>query len=305
MSGIVAMTLNKPTLVSSTFANFTANITSNGGSSVTSRGFCWNTATSPTIDDFKLTSGYGNGTLTGTLSSLLPNTTYFVRAFAVNEAGISYSSEQIFTTTSTVTDADGNVYNSITIGNQTWLVENLKTTKYNDGTAIPLITANATWVSTTSGAYCWYNNSVEYKTKYGALYNGYAVRTGKLAPVGWRVATYDDWKTLETYVSVNSGVSVTVGKALSYNLDWNTSTAVGAIGNNLSLNNSTGFSALPGGYRDSYGVCDYLGYQGCWWTSTDSNSTASSVFYLNYDKYTLGFNNYARNLGYSVRCVKK
>ena len=100
-------------------------------------------------------------------------------------------------TVNTVTDKDDNVYHTVTIGTQTWMAENLKTTKYNDGTAIPLVTDSTAWTSLLTPAYCWYNyDATTYKNTYGALYNWYAVNTGKLAPIGWHVATDAEWTTL-------------------------------------------------------------------------------------------------------------
>ncbi len=98
----------------------------------------------------------------------------------------------------TVTDNDGNVYHTVAIGKQVWMAEDLKTTKYNDGTPIPLVTDGTAWVNLNTPGCCWYNNDADtYKATYGALYNWYAVNTGKLAPAGWRVASDADWKTLE------------------------------------------------------------------------------------------------------------
>ena len=98
---------------------------------------------------------------------------------------------------STVTDIDGNVYNTVKIGTQTWMVENLKTTRFNDGTAIPNVTDASAWNALTTPGYCWYDNNEANKATYGALYNWYAVNTGKLAPASWHVATDADWKKLE------------------------------------------------------------------------------------------------------------
>src|ERR1035437_3093980 len=129
--------------------------------------------------------------------------------------------------TSTVTDKDGNVYHTVTIGTQTWMVENLKTTKYNDGTAIPNVTSVTGWRNLTTGAYCNYENDIANGTKYGHLYNWYAVNTGKLAPKGWHVPTDAEWQTLGNYVKIHLGSSGTVAKALAATTGWNTPTYVG------------------------------------------------------------------------------
>jgi uncharacterized protein (TIGR02145 family) len=104
-------------------------------------------------------------------------------------------------TPSIVTDKDGNVYHTITIGTQVWMVENLKTTKYNDGTDIPLVKDSATWANLTTPGYCWlYNDQTTYINTTGALYNWYAVNTGKLAPIGWHVPSDSDFIALTKYL---------------------------------------------------------------------------------------------------------
>ena len=114
----------------------------------------------------------------------------------------------------TMTDYDGNVYKTITIGTQTWMAENLKTTKYNDGIDIPLITNDTAWSNITTPAYSWYdNNSTNYKATYGALYNSYTIKTGRLCPLGWSVPNNDDWATLITYLGDTIGRSCLVGIA--------------------------------------------------------------------------------------------
>ncbi|MBN8707569.1 MAG: fibrobacter succinogenes major paralogous domain-containing protein [Bacteroidetes bacterium] len=157
----------------------------------------------------------------------------------------------------TVTDFDGNIYHTVQIGNQLRTVENLRTTKYNDGTDITKITTDNTgWTTTTSGAYCAYNNDEINVNSYGYLYNWHAVNTGKLAPAGWRVPTDDDWTILENEV----GGSATAGIKLKATLGWN------GGGNGT---DDYGFSALPGGYRNyNDGLFRYHGYNGCWWSST-------------------------------------
>jgi uncharacterized protein (TIGR02145 family) len=213
--------------------------------------------------------------------------------------------------TDSVTDADGNVYHAVTIGTQTWSVENLKTTHFNDGTAISNVTTISSWVNLTTEAYCWYDNdSTTNKNTYGALYNWYAVNTGKLAPAGWHVPTKAEWDTLKNYLIAHgyNYDSTTTGnkiaKALASKTYWQTNLVTGAIGNNLSSNNSSGFSALPGGYCDHFGNSDNIGYDGDWWSTTeDGESTAYGRYLLCNDKgiYAL---NYDKGYGLSVRLVK-
>jgi len=206
----------------------------------------------------------------------------------------------------TVKDKDGNTYHTVKIGTQIWMVENLKTTKYNDGSAIPVVTDNTAWANLSTGAYCNYNNDVSTGDKYGKLYNWYAVNTGKLAPTGWHVATIDEWLTLEDYVGANLGKSGSISKASSTNTDWTTSTTTGAIGNDLTINNSSGFSALPGGYRmSSNGFFSGIGSYSNWW-SFEGIATGLA---WNKDSFTddlsiVGDNTDYEQFGLSVRCVK-
>jgi uncharacterized protein (TIGR02145 family) len=139
-----------------------------------------------------------------------------------------------------VTDKDGNHYNAVRIGNQLWMVENLKTTKYSDGTAIPNITDGTTWAATTSPAYCWYDNDAStYKDTYGGLYNRYAVMTGKLCPIGWHVPTNEDWTTLGTYLGGNAVAGGKLKEAGTAH--W--------LSPNVGATNESGFTGLPTGYR--------------------------------------------------------
>ena len=160
----------------------------------------------------------------------------------------------------TVADADGNVYQTVRIGNQVWTVQNLRTTKYSDSTTIPYSELH----NLTTPAYYYYNNTTNIDSikKYGALYNWYAVDTKKLAPTGWHVPSYTEWNTLHSYLEDNGynweGASQRgVAKSMAEKADWSTSTTPGAIGNDLRKNNRSGFSALPGGssYSDIGNKC--------------------------------------------------
>jgi len=214
----------------------------------------------------------------------------------------------------TVTDADGNVYHTVKIGAQTWTIENLKTTKYNDGTVIPLITGITAWENLTTEAYSWYNNDpATYKKTYGALYNWNAVNTGKLAPVGWHVPTDAEWGVLESYLIANGynydGTTTgnKISKALALKTGWETySEAYSAtgtiIGNHLSANNRSGFSAIPSGYRNNGGVFDGMGVGGYWWSATGvSYAYFRSLICNNGGLYRNGAN---MSYGFSVRLLR-
>jgi uncharacterized protein (TIGR02145 family) len=199
-----------------------------------------------------------------------------------------------------VPDIDGNVYHTVTIGTQTWMVENLKTTKYNDGTAIPLVTDGTAWSKLTTPGYCWYNNyATTYKTTYGALYNWYAVATGKLCPNGWHVPTDAEWTKLTTDLG---GDTLAGGKMKS----------TGTIGAgtglwqdpNTGATNESGFTAVPAGFRYSGGTFDKVGNLGFWWCSSECSplNAWGQTLYYNYSYVIRYF--HSKSDGYSVRCVR-
>ena len=191
-------------------------------------------------------------------------------------------------TTGSATDYDGNNYKTITIGTQTWMAENLKVTKYNDGTTIPNITTG--WGSLTSGAQCDYNNSPANTTTYGKLYNWNAVNTGKLCPTGWHVPSTDEWSTLSTYLGGDAGDKLKEIGTTHWNSP-NTAT------------NTSGFTALPGGERNNGGGFDEIGYCGKWWNS-NGDPFRPDYMILNNDRSVINNGSELKSFGYSVRCLK-
>ena len=194
-----------------------------------------------------------------------------------------------------VKDIDDNFYNTITIGTQTWLVENLKTTRYNDGTNIPLIENNTEWVNLTTPGYCWYNNDeATYKNTYGALYNWYTVNTVKLCPSGWHVPSESDWSVLSNFLG---GTDIAGGKLKENGIiHWTTP--------NTGATNETGFTALPTGYRTLSGTYNNIQDFGYCWSSTSFSTTHAGYMMLFFNSSVLSsLNNYKR-YGFSVRCIK-
>jgi uncharacterized protein (TIGR02145 family) len=191
----------------------------------------------------------------------------------------------------TVTDIDGNVYPILKIGSQTWTTINLKTTRYNDGTAIPTGLNDADWAIGATGAYAIYDNDPANNTNYGKLYNWYAVNTGKLAPTGWHIPSRAEWTALTDYLGSSNG-----GKMKSTSSLW--------AAPNLGADNSSGFSGLPGGYRGSTGGFGTINNIGYWWASSERNATQGD--YLKLDRnFDVAFaNGTTKQFGYSVRCVK-
>ena len=274
-------------------------VTLPGGTELTALGICWNTSPEPTIANNFTSESVALGTFTSNLSGLTAETTYYVRAYATNGNGTAYGDEVIFNTASditTVSDIEGNVYNTVQIGTQTWMKENLKTTRYSDGSDIPNITDNTEWEVQTEGAFCWYDNdSTTYNETYGAMYNYYAVVDSRnLCPTGWHVPTDTDWTNLSDYLG---GLNIAGGKLKE------TGTTHWESPNN-GADNSSGFTALPGGWRyDEYGFQD-IGYFGEWLSSTENSATRVWTYYL--QNTSLLFRRFEdlKSGGYSVRCIK-
>lgn len=184
-----------------------------------------------------------------------------------------------------VRDADGNSYNVISIGNQCWMSSNLKVSA-----SIPQVTDSATWVTTTSPAWCYYNNSST-NAAYGKLYNWYAVQSGNLCPAGWHISTLADWQELENLLG-----NEPAGK-LKLTNGWDSP--------NTAANNNSGFSAMPAGFR-SYlsshfnGFGQYTGF----WTSTQASDSTAHFRAISYDSAWLTSLFTSKRQGYSCRCVR-
>jgi uncharacterized protein (TIGR02145 family) len=267
-----------------------------GAFPVFTRGVVWGLTKNPTIDEHEgITSdGLGIGTFTSEINELAPNTKYFIRAYAINNSGTSYGQNVSATTPDGVIDADGNVYNVVVIGTQTWMRENLKTTKYNDQTVIPPVTNSSTWANMTSPAYCWYNNSIDYKDPYGALYNWHTVNTGKLCPTGWHVPTNAENDILFSYLG---GAETAGNKLKEAGIEhWLTP--------NTGATNSSGFTALPAGVRETNGTFYYLGQTAAYWASDVGSGTFAGYWWLSLNTGTVNSDVYLVKAGLSVRCLK-
>jgi uncharacterized protein (TIGR02145 family) len=213
-----------------------------------------------------------------------------------------------------VTDADGNMYQTVKIGNQVWMAENLRVTKYNDGSIIPLDTSTATWNAATP-KYCFYNNTTDTNSikKFGALYNWYVLNPAnskKIAPTGWHVPTDAEWDTLQNnliakgYNWDGTTTGNKIAKALAAKTDWYTYSTTGTIGCDLTKNNSSGFSALPGGYRRDDGTFYNQGVYGFWWSATENDASVACDHNLFYVSGSLDRGIDYKSCGYSVRLVR-
>ena len=275
-------------------------ITSQGKSPITSRGISCTKFPNPSIGFNKIESSLTGSDFGVPITGLDPFRTYYVRAYATNSEGTTYGNEISFTTLGilfnpnktygTVTDIDGNVYKTIQIGTQTWMAENLKTTKYNDGSTIRL--QKERW-ETALNAYCWYDNDMSNKADYGALYNWNATGTitqkFALCPAGWHVPTNNELTTLITYV--NSSMSRLIEG--------------GSYWSNSSLDNSSGFTAIPSGWRNSeFGFFQYIKLYGRWWSSTTYEKNFTKAYYMQIDNLGVTIDFSSKQDGYCIRCLK-
>jgi uncharacterized protein (TIGR02145 family) len=208
-------------------------------------------------------------------------------AIDVHNPSLSYGS---------ITDQQGNLYKTIVIGAQEWMAENLKTTVYRNGDAIPNVTANFQWEGSNSGAWCSYNNNSQYDCPYGKLYNWYATSDPRnLCPTGWHIPTDAEWTVLTNYLG---GLGTAGGKMKSNGTQyWEIA--------NSGADNASGFSGLPGGYRsNSNGVFSGVGSFGSWWSATTSlvSNAWSRDLYNNNSE--IGRNGSTKGNGLSVRCLR-
>ncbi|MCX6255325.1 MAG: fibronectin type III domain-containing protein [Bacteroidia bacterium] len=265
------------------------------------------------ITGYTVTSNPGSITRTGSVNPIIVGTltngtayTFTVTATNANGTGPASSASNSVTPSATIAyDIDGNVYNIVTIGSQVWMNENLKTTKYNDGTAIPNEISAASWAASNSGAYCDYSNTPANSTTYGRLYNWYAVDNNastKLAsnggknvcPTSWHVPTDAEWTTLTTYLG---GESVAGGKLKETgNTHWYLP--------NTSATNETGFTALAGGSRGSSGGYGGLMNTGYWWSSTENTTAFAWLRAMYFDYSSVGSSVADKQIGLSVRCLR-
>lgn len=246
---------------------------------------------------------------TSTVTGLVAGTSATLRWTISNSCSTSTDDVVIVVGTaptcpSTVSDVDGNTYNNVLIGCQCWMAENMKTTKYNDGTDIPNVPVNSTWGALTTGAYCDYNNTPSNSTTYGRLYNWFAVDNNvetkvasngsrNICSVGWHVPSDTEWTMLTTFLG---GQSIAGGKLKETGFThWNTP--------NTGATNSSFFTALPGGYLGFAFTTINMGNAGGWWSSTVTNSTAAWSRRLMYNNSNVSSYSNQRYLGFSVRCV--
>jgi len=287
------------------------NVVSDGGSPVIARGVCWSTSPIPTIADDTTFDGTDIGSYISSIYCLSPNTTYYIRAYATNSIGTGYGNIYSFTTTSfetgTVTDIDGNIYQTVKIGNQWWMAENLKVTHYRNGDPIQNISDNSEWAGLSTGAYCEYENDPTNGATYGNLYNWYAVDDSRnIAPAGWHVPSDAEWKQFEMFIGMSQEEADGV--------DWRGTAEGGKLKEagtthwnspNTGATNESGFTALSGGYRSvNAGYFYYIGYGAFFWSSTEFDSEDAWYRGLHYDRSEVYRIYPDKPYGFSIRCVR-
>lgn len=296
--------------ITTTSASCGGTVNSSDGASVIEKGVCWSLMPNPTVADDHISNGDGTGSFSVSMTGLQPNTTYYVRAYAkMSVAGnegtataTTYGNTQTFTTqpdasacgTAVIYDIDNHAYNTVKIGTQCWMKENLRTTHYADGTSVGY--------STTSGSIDYGFLYTVYNVMHGASSSN-AIPSGMrgICPIGWHVPSAAEWSDLINYVGsqtnwICGGSSANVARALAANTGWSQSSTECAAGNQLTSNNATGFSALPAGG----GISSNTGFG-----SRANFITANyRCYYMVYEsaevRNTPSYSNYL----YSVRCLR-
>jgi len=288
-------------------------ITSNGGDSIIARGVCWDIIPTPLESGSKTIDDPGLRSDTSLITGLTANTTYYVRAYATNSAGTGYGAFASFTTAelppNPVTDYDGNIYQTVRIGNQIWMAENLKTKHYANGAALVDGIGLSKITSYKTKYYFAYKDNESNVDTYGRLYKWAAVMNGAsssntkpsavqgVCPAGWHVPSDNEWKQLDNFLGVfDTGIKLKEADTShwTYYNDW-------ALGTN-----EYNFRALPGGRRKWDGHFEHKGSHAYFWSSTlNEIESFACMFRLDYNSSDAArFCNYSRENGFSVRCIK-
>ena len=296
---------------------------SDGGAIVTARGVCWDTVPNPTVAGDHTTDGIGIGSFSSTVTGWLPGKTYYVRAYAINSVGISYGEERIYHTfivpngdaqpcpgDSTLTDYDGNVYNTVQIGNQCWMKENLRTTHLSDGTVIPL----GTTTNLDTAFYYDIHNNPATLPQYGYLYNWVAAMHGTtgsntnpsgvqgVCPTGWHIPSNAEWSQLSQYLRQHGVYTCDggVAKSLASTAIWNMNNVWAcSVGNDLGQNNASRFNAYP------VGSFPYNNFKDCayFWSTTEEEDIGYEMR-IDRIESTMELLECSKTCGFSIRCLR-
>lgn len=307
-----------------TSALFQGTMSYEGTDSIFEHGFCWSTLGLPTLTD---NHEVNNNTIDNIFylwrNSLLINTKYFIRAYAITNSGTAYGNTVDFTTKpgivsitfnpdlsyGSVSDIDGNNYKTVGIGSQVWMAENLKTTSFNDGSTIPLVEEDEAWSLLRSPGYCWFQNNEEvFRNIFGAYYNWYTISAGLLCPAGWHVPTEEDWKVLKISLGMTEEqAEITWGPVGSNEGDKIKETGtINWTEGSTQANNESGFTGLPGGVRTDYpGNFGSDGTGASWWSATSYAISVAWSHHATYNDSRMWRSDMlTKSYGLNVRCIK-
>ncbi len=317
--------------INGTSVSISINTINNSGTYITEIGICLSTKPQPTINDSIRNKNQPQAIIDMTVSNLMQDTTYYFMPFATNAHGTTYGKTQSFRTSKNdlipfnpylsygyMNDIDGNTYRTIKIGNQTWMAQNLRVSRYNNGDSIPLEKDFTRWSKIRSGAQCPYENSTSKDSiaKYGRYYNHLAVTDQRqLAPTGWHLPSVEEWKALEDFLIRNgynnshNQSSNDIGKSLASQKGWAIDNLYVSIGNEQYKNNKAGFTALPSGKNEVLTISNR--YQSAYWWCIDKTNIGLNASYptfckIDYERIQLSYQNdiQSSNCGFCVRCVK-
>ncbi len=305
-----------PEKVKATSAITGGTVHENGGSTVSSHGIYLSRNPKARKSGDRIVAGEGTGEFALKLENLNPYTKYYYTAYSTNSNGTSFGMEYSFETwayVSSVRDVDGKNYETRVIGEQKWMTENLVVTRYNNGTGIEFVSeGDEHWITSSQGYYGIYNDSGGKESIYGYLYNWYVIENEhNICPEGWRVPAEEDWQELERHLGMDDyeiemlgfrgsdhgGMLKDTGTFITQTGFWHSP--------NTLATNETGFSALPGGYRDEKGHSHLLNFYGNWWSSTKAEDGTAWFRYLSHDSGQIGRHYSSKRNGYSIRCIKE
>jgi uncharacterized protein (TIGR02145 family) len=321
---LLSITTDDIEIFSKGIYTFKGTIVSLGNEEINDHGFCWSESVNPETDGtlIELGARSSTGSFSTTVYDVLPGTTYYVKAYAKTLSDIFYGEVKSFTTPDTlpllIIDIDHNIYYPVKIGDQTWMSDNLKATRYSDGSTIPRVEERLAWFdfSLYTRAYCWYENYGAIGATYGALYtwpaamNIYSeidIKPGKvqgICPDGWHLPDDSEWKQLEMFFGMSQAEAdgenwrgeKEGGKLKHEGIQYWTSPNTGST-------NESGFSALPAGWRDGAGYFRNLGTSARFWSSS-KRADYAWIRQLDYNSSRIFRGTTGLYEGISVRCIK-
>ena len=320
--GVIQLTTIRVRGITSSGATSGGTISDDEGLAITAWGLCWSTFPEPSIDDNTTAESGEFQNFTSAMTGLSENTDYYVRAYVTNIIGVSYGNEVFFTnkTGGTFTDfRDNNSYDWIRIGDQVWMAENLRATKYSDGSVISNVEANSEWeaLGNDGKAFCWYDNSISNGDTYGALYTWAAAMNGAassdanpsgvqgVCPDHWHFPSDSEWEELEMFLGMSQDHADGFGlRGTDEGGKLKETGTINWYSPNTGASNMSGFSAIPGGCRHYEGIFKWLGMSATYWTATNYDDSEALEHYMEYDHAKISKYHTEKVYGMSVRCLK-